>query len=85
MNELKILGPVFYSVSYARWFVEALFEAEVKHYAAVHTNQVDYLAYNRDYSLDKFWFCVSVLFGFGVVARALAFACLVLMNRGKQQ
>lgn len=85
MNEFKIIGPIFYSASYARWFVEALFEAEVKHYADVHINQVDYFAYNRNYSLDQYWVCVSVLFGFGVVSRALAFACLVLMNRGKQQ
>ncbi len=85
MDELKVLGPIFYSVSYARWYVEALFEAEVKHYAAVHQPTVNYFAYNRNYHLDNFNVCVGVLFAFGFVTRIIAFLCLILMNRGKQQ
>ncbi|XP_065051308.1 uncharacterized protein LOC135680985 [Rhopilema esculentum] len=85
MNDLKVIGPAFYSLSYARWYVEALFEAEVKHYAAVHQNDIDYFAFNRDYALDKYWVCVGVLFGYGFVTRIIAFLCLIFMNRGKQQ
>ena len=85
MNDLKVIGPAFYSLSYARWYVEALFEAEVKHYAAVHQNDIDYFAFNRDYALDKYWVCVGVLFGYGFGTRIIAFLCLIFMNRGKQQ
>ena len=85
MNKIQILGPATYSLSYARWFLEAIFEAEVRHYAPVHQPVIDLLAYASNYKLDSFVMCVLVLVGFGLVTRFLAFLCMVLMNRGEQQ
>eukprot|EP00794_Sanderia_malayensis_P016777 gene16777-18472_t len=85
MDDLKVIGPACYSMAYARWYIEALFETEVKHYAAVHQNTVNYFAFNRNYGLDNFYTCIIVLFAFGLVSRVISFLCLVFLNRGKQQ
>ena len=85
MDKIPVLGPATYSLSYARWFLEAIFEAEVRHYAPVHQPMIDLLAYGSNYKLDSFVTCVLVLVGFGLVTRLFAFLCMVLMNRGKQQ
>lgn len=85
MDKVKILGPATYSLSYARWFLEAIYEAEVTYYAPVHQPTVDFLAYDRNYKLDSFRMCVLVLCGFGFVTRLLAFLSMIFMNRGKQQ
>ena len=85
MKEFKALGPVSYSLSYARWYVEALFESEVKHFDAVHTRIINALAYKRNYTLNRFWICLSVLVAFGIGTRCLAFICLVSLNKDKQK
>ena len=85
MAKLKVVGPAIYSSSYARWFVEAMFEKEVDRYPAVFTRLITTLSYRNDYDLKSFYTCVGVLFGYGLIMRVFAFLFLRLLNRGQQQ
>jgi len=85
LNELKVLGPMAYSLSYCRWFVEALFEKEAERYSAVLQTSIDFLAYGNNYNLESFGLCMAVLFIFGIVFRIISYLFLVFTNRGQQQ
>lgn len=84
MQRQKVIGPLIYSLSFSRWFVEALFEKEANRYPPVLEEQVALYAGYQGYSLDNFGPCLAVLFVFGVVARAIALMCLILRHRGHQ-
>ena len=85
LNELKVLGPMAYSLSYCRWFVEALFEKEAERYSAVLQTSIDFLAYGNNYNLESFGLCMAVLLIFGIVFRIISYLFLVFTNRGQQQ
>ena len=67
------LGPVIYSLSYCRWYLEALFEKEAIRYPEVMARYVHGLSTRNGYTLDNYSFCVVVLFFMGLVYRVLAF------------
>lgn len=79
------LGPVFYSLSYCRWYLEALFEKEAVRYPAVMEHYVHQLSTRNGYTLDNYNTCVAVLFAMGFAYRVLALLFLLFTNRGKQQ
>ena len=85
LNELNVLGPIAYSLSYCRWFVEALFEKEAERYSAVLQTKIDLLAYGNNYNLESFGLCMAVLFIFGIVFRIISYLFLIFTNRGQQQ
>ena len=79
------LGPVIYSLSYCRWYLEALFEKEAVRYPAVMEHYVHQLSTRNGYTLDNYNTCVAVLFAMGFAYRVLALLFLLFTNRGKQQ
>ena len=85
LNKFKVIGPVAYSLSYCRWFVEALFEKEAARYPAILQPLVDAIAFKNNYDLNSYGLCLLALFIFGVVFRVIAFLCLIFTNRGQQK
>ena len=85
MKKYKIIGPIIYSLSFARWFVEALFEKEALRYPSVLVNEVALYSSLQGYSLDKFALCLGILFLFGLITRVAALFCLMFTNRGQQK
>lgn len=85
MKKYAVIGPIIYSLSFARWFVEALFEKEALRYPDVLINEVALYSSYQGYDLDKFSLCIGILFVFGLVARFLALLFLVFTHRGQQK
>ena len=85
LNEISVIGPIAHSVSYCRWFVEALFEKEVERYPAVMQTEIDILAFPNNYDLQSFGLCMAVLFVFGIGFRIISYLCLIFTNRGQQR
>ncbi|KAK3702963.1 hypothetical protein QZH41_012414, partial [Actinostola sp. cb2023] len=85
MADYKFFGPLFYNLSYSRWFLEAMFDKEAIRFPPVMDRYVALLADKNGYSLHNYWLCIGVMFAMGVCYRVLAFVFLVLTNRGKQQ
>ena len=80
-----MIGPIAYSLSYCRWFVEALFEKEVERYPAVMQREVDMFVFKNNYDLESYFLCLFVLLAFGIFFRIVSYLCLTLTNRGQQQ
>lgn len=85
MDAYKVIGPLLYSFSYARWLGEALFEKEANSYPPVLAVDVAYNAGRQGFSLNAFTQCVLILFCFGLVGRLIALLCLLFRHRGQQQ
>jgi hypothetical protein len=85
LDKVKVIGPFFYSISYCRWFVQALFEKEADAYPQVWKVTVAGIQSHYGYKDNQYAACVLVLMGFGFVTRILAFACMCLLNRAKQK
>ena len=78
------LGPVIYSLSYCRWYLEALFEKEAIRYPEVMARYVHGLSTRNGYTLNNYSSCVAVLFAMGFAYRVLALLFMLFTNRGKQ-
>nr|XP_058973128.1 uncharacterized protein LOC131799421 [Pocillopora verrucosa] len=78
------LGPVIYSLSYCRWYLEALFEKEAIRYPEVMARYVHGLSTRNGYTLNNYSSCVAVLFAMGFAYRLLALLFMLFTNRGKQ-
>ena len=74
-----------YSLSYCRWYLEALFEKEAIRYQDVLAPHVHRLSTRNGYTLDNYSTGVGVLFAMGFAYRGLVLLFLLLTNRGKQQ
>lgn len=85
LQQYTFIGPFAYSLSYARWYGEALFEVEAKTYPPVLSYNVQLTAGLNDYSLDNFGVCLAVLFGIGAVCRVIALLLLMFTHRGEQK
>ena len=86
LDKLDFFGPLGYSLSYIRWFVEALFEKEALRYPDVDRPIRDAIAFPDHYTLDgNFTFCLGIILVMAVVFRLFALCFLLLTNRGKQQ
>ena len=85
MDGYTFLGPLFYSLSYCRWYLEALFEKEAIRYPDVLAPYVHGLSTRNGYMLNNYSTCVGVLFAMGFAYRGLALLFLLVTNRGKQQ
>ena len=79
------LVRVIYSLSYSRWYLEALFEKEAIRYPDVMVSGVHRLSTRNGYTLDNYSTCVAVLFAMGFAYRVLALLLMLFTNRGKQQ
>ena len=73
----SVLGPVIYSLSYCRWYLEGLFEKEAIRYPEVHG-----LSTKNGYTLDNCKSCVAVLFAMRLAYRVLALLFMLLTNGG---
>ncbi|PFX16850.1 putative white-brown complex homolog protein 30 [Stylophora pistillata] len=78
-------GKVIYSLSYCRWYLEALFEKEAIRYPDVMGPYVHRLSTRNGYTLDYYNSCVAVLFAMGFAYRVLALLLMLITNRGKQK
>eukprot|EP00794_Sanderia_malayensis_P016837 gene16838-18536_t len=85
LNNFTFIGPMAYSLSYCRWFVEALFEKEAARYPDIMRTLIDTIAYKNNYDYNSYGLCLTILFVFGIAFRAIAFLCLVFTNRGQQK
>lgn len=85
IKKFKVVGPTISSLSFSRWFVEALFEKEAKRYPPVLVFEVERFASLQGYSLNNFAFCLGILFIFGFVCRILALLFLMFKHRGQQK
>ena len=85
LNDMDVIGPIAHSLSYCRWFVEALFEKEVERYPAVMQTAIDLFAFENNYDLDSYGLCILMLLVFGIFFRIVSYLCLILTNRGQQQ
>lgn len=86
LDQIKVLGPVMYSLSISRWMLEGLFEIEANTYPIVLLPQVFTMKLGFGYSLDnQYMVCIGVLLAFGLITRLLAFLGLIFRNRGQQQ
>ena len=85
LNDISVIGPIAYSLSYCRWFVEALFEKEVERYPAVMQATIDFLAFRNNYDLESYGLCMIVLLVFGIFFRIVSYLCLIFTNRGQQK
>ncbi|CAB3987012.1 ABC transporter, ATPbinding domain containing [Paramuricea clavata] len=86
LDDLEFFGPVGYSISYIRWFVEALFEKEALRYPEVDRPIRDAIAFQDHYPLDgNYSFCLGIIVIMAVVFRSFALCFLLFTNRGKQQ
>jgi len=86
LDKITVLGPVLYSCSFARWMCEALFEIELRTEPDVLVYKVVGLKAKFGFSLeDRVGLCLGWLAVYGMVCRLLAYAALVLRNRGAQQ
>ncbi|CAB4016980.1 white-brown complex homolog 30, partial [Paramuricea clavata] len=62
LDDLDFFGPVGYSLSYIRWFVEALFEKEALRYPDVDRPIRDAIAFPDHYTLDgNYSFCLGMI------------------------
>lgn len=85
LNKLKGLGPLLYSISYARYQTEAVFLYEVDALPPVYA-PLTYAAFQRlGYHRDDLGMCFGALVAYGVGFRLLALLALVLKDRGKQK
>ena len=80
----SLLGPVIYSLSYWRRYLEALFEKEAIRYLEVMARHVHGLSTRDGYTLNNYSSCVAVLFAMGFAYRLLALLFMLFTNRGKQ-
>ena len=78
------LSPV-YSLSYSRWYLEALFEKEANRYPEVMKPYVHEISTRNGYTLNNYSACIGVLFAMGFAYRVLALLFMLFTNRGKQQ
>ena len=78
LDDVKIVGPILYSISYARWFIEAQVEVEAQQYSDILMNSVRRYSNTNGYGLDYRSVCIGVLIGFGIVSRILAFLFLFI-------
>ena len=85
LDDINVIGPMAYSLSYCRWFVEALFEKEVERLPAVMQTEIDSFAFENNYDLDSYVLCMLALLAFGIFFRVVAYLCLVCTNRRQQQ
>jgi hypothetical protein len=86
LDDLDFFGPVAYSISYIRWFVEALFEKEALRYPDVDRHLRDRIAFPDHYTLDgNYSFCLGIIVVMAIVFRSIALCFLLFTNRGKQQ
>ncbi|KAL9979697.1 hypothetical protein ACROYT_G017399 [Oculina patagonica] len=85
MDSYKFFGRLMYSLSYCRWYLEALFEKEAIQYPDVLAPYVHRLSTRNGYTLDNYGTCVGVLFAMGFAYRGLALLFMLFTNRGKQQ
>lgn len=76
MSKITLFGPLLYSCSFARWFLEAQYEVEAKYYSPAETNSVYYYAKRNLYDLESRELCLWALFAIGMVTRILAFVIL---------
>ena len=80
-----MIGPIAYSLSFSRWFAEALFEKEVERLPPIRQKEIDFFAFQNNYDLESYGQCIAVLFAYGIFFRFLSFLCLIFTNRGKQK
>ncbi|CAH3118120.1 unnamed protein product, partial [Pocillopora meandrina] len=78
------LSPV-YSLSYSRWYLEALFEKEANRYPEVMKPYVHEISTRNGYTLNNYSACIGVLFAMGFAYRVLALLFMLFTNRGKQR
>ena len=78
----SVLGPVIYSLSYCRWYLEGLFEKEAIRYPEVMARYVHGLSTKNVYTLDNCNSCVAVLFAMRLAYRVLALLFMLLTNGG---
>ena len=83
------VGQAFTSLSFARWLLEAMLQAEVKQVPLVKKPEAFVLMSNIGYELgdeqENINTCLFALFCFGLGIRAIAFVLLVRCHRGAQQ
>eukprot|EP00039_Didymoeca_costata_P009519 m.126277 g.126277 ORF g.126277 m.126277 type:complete len:897 (-) comp14512_c0_seq3:966-3656(-) len=89
MHSVPFLGILLPSLSFARWMMEALNQAEVGEYPVVLEPEGYAVQTRIGYTIGKaherFSYCLGMLTLLGVGARLLAFVALLLCNRGAQQ
>ena len=81
LKKIPVVGPILYSVSYARWFMEAQFEVEAQQYSDILMNIVREYGNTNVYGLENRSLCIGVLICFGIVSRILAFLFLFLTGK----
>ena len=72
------LGPVIYSLSYCRWYLEALFEKEAIRYPEVMARYVYGLSTRNGYTLDNYSSCVAFFYYHGVCLPIAGFVVYVV-------
>ena len=72
------LGPVIYSLSYCRWYLEALFEKEAIRYPEVMARYVYGLSTRNGYTLDNYSSCVAFFIYYGVCLPIAGFVVYVV-------
>eukprot|EP01018_Ginkgo_biloba_P021263 Gb_15142 [translate_table: standard] len=72
-------------LSYSRWALEAFVIANAKRYSGVWLISRCGVLLKRGYDLDNWVLCIGILAGFGVLARLIAFLCLLTCHRNRQK
>ncbi|XP_048580933.1 putative white-brown complex homolog protein 30 [Nematostella vectensis] len=85
LDDFTFVGPALYNLSYARWYMESLFEVEANRYPRVLSPLVYGVAAINGYTLQEYGFCLTMMFVIGIGVRIIAFALLCLLDRGKQK
>lgn len=89
LHEIKVIGPIMTSCSYARWMLEALNQYEAEQLPAVLQPELfgvqTHIGYEIGHPSDRVEVCFAALLGMAVMFRVLAFVALVKCNRGAQQ
>lgn len=71
--------------TYASWLLEAYVVANAKRYSGVWMISRCGILLRKGYRVDYWVRCISVLIGFGALARMIAFSCLIFLNRKRQK
>lgn len=81
LDKITFLGPLLYSLSFSKWFMEAQFENESYYYSQAQMSQIYYHAKQNLYTLDTRTEALLVLFAFGLASRILAFIVYLIKTK----
>lgn len=85
IHEIKVVGPIMTTMSFARWMCQPMFEKEVDSYPTVFwrliVNTTNYYSFTLG---SKYLYCVMMLCAFGLVTRIFSLFLMIFSTSTKK-